>query len=247
MNPHIPREVAGRLGHYVYLYVDPRNGKPFYVGKGKGQRVLSHLNRDARFGMGRRLNELRRKGVKPRVEILAHALSNEETALRIEAAVIDLLWPEALENRMHGWRSRHEGRATLDDLKARYAARPVKIIHPVVIYRPNQLYRPGMSDAALYDATRGIWTMSARREGAKFAFAVHDGVVREVYTIEAWFHAGSTRYRTRDQHALKRRGRGCYEFVGAPAPRVVRRRYVGFSVAAYFRRGNQSSFIYVNC
>ena len=29
-------------GYYVYLLVDPRNGKIFYVGKGKGDRVLHH-------------------------------------------------------------------------------------------------------------------------------------------------------------------------------------------------------------
>ena len=31
------------LGFYVYLYTDPRNEKPFYVGKGKGNRAFSHL------------------------------------------------------------------------------------------------------------------------------------------------------------------------------------------------------------
>lgn len=29
----ISPEVAERLSYYIYLYVDPRTGKPFYVGK----------------------------------------------------------------------------------------------------------------------------------------------------------------------------------------------------------------------
>jgi hypothetical protein len=43
----IPANVARHLGYYVYLYIDPRTMRPFYVGKGKGTRLLSHLGRQA--------------------------------------------------------------------------------------------------------------------------------------------------------------------------------------------------------
>jgi len=33
--------MAEALGHYVYLYVDPRDGKVFYIGKGRGERWLT--------------------------------------------------------------------------------------------------------------------------------------------------------------------------------------------------------------
>ena len=35
----------GKFGaiFYVYLYLDPENLDPFYVGKGKGKRVWDHL------------------------------------------------------------------------------------------------------------------------------------------------------------------------------------------------------------
>ena len=87
----IPSEVAERLGYYVYLYVDPRTGRIFYVGKGKGKRVFSHLSVQGESEKAKILSELNAVGMKPRLEILAHALPTEETALRIEAAVIDLL------------------------------------------------------------------------------------------------------------------------------------------------------------
>lgn len=32
----IPRPVAEKLGHYVYLYVNPLDETVFYVGKGRG-------------------------------------------------------------------------------------------------------------------------------------------------------------------------------------------------------------------
>jgi hypothetical protein len=43
MEPSIPSEVARSLGYYLYLHIDPRSDKPFYVGKGKGKRILAHL------------------------------------------------------------------------------------------------------------------------------------------------------------------------------------------------------------
>ena len=38
-----PSDVCDKLGNYVYRLIDPRNGETFYVGKGKGNRVFSHI------------------------------------------------------------------------------------------------------------------------------------------------------------------------------------------------------------
>jgi hypothetical protein len=79
----IPPEVAERLGYYVYLYVDPRTGKPFYVGKGQRGRVLAHLSAKGESRKVATLAELKAAGLEPRLEILAHALPSEEAALRL--------------------------------------------------------------------------------------------------------------------------------------------------------------------
>jgi len=33
-----------KIGYYVYLLLDPRNNKIFYVGKGKGNRLFDHIS-----------------------------------------------------------------------------------------------------------------------------------------------------------------------------------------------------------
>ncbi|MGB9141561.1 MAG: hypothetical protein WCB71_05125, partial [Aestuariivirga sp.] len=40
-------EVASKLGYYVYRLIDPRYGETFYVGKGKGNRMFSHVRDEA--------------------------------------------------------------------------------------------------------------------------------------------------------------------------------------------------------
>jgi uncharacterized protein len=36
------RQVSEHLGRYVYILVDPRDSRPFYVGKGRGVRMTAH-------------------------------------------------------------------------------------------------------------------------------------------------------------------------------------------------------------
>jgi uncharacterized protein len=240
----IPPEVAHRLGYYVYLYVDPRDGSIFYVGKGQRERALDHLSAEGESRKASVMAELRQAGLSPRIEILTHQLPDEETAFRIEAAAIDLVGLGVLTNEVRGWRSIEMGRLPLSELVIYYAAKPVLVTDPVLLIRINRLYRHGMSEQELFEVTRGVWKLGERRNGARYALAVFEGVVREVYTIEAWHRAGTLPYATRELEDVLAPGR--VEFSGHVAPQPVRDRYLHRSVAAYFKRGQQSPVIYVN-
>ena len=54
------------------------------MGKGRGRRVLAHLTEERSSQKRERIDELSAAGLAPRLEVLAHGLQNEETALRIE-------------------------------------------------------------------------------------------------------------------------------------------------------------------
>jgi uncharacterized protein len=242
---HIPNEVARHLGYYVYVYVDPRSQRIFYVGKGKGDRILAHLFEQGDSRKHQIIAELSDAGLEPRLEVLAHGLRDEETALRVEAAVIDALKLDELTNLCRGWRSVEMGRLSLSELIAYYAAKPVEVEHAALLIRINRLYRHNMSPVELYEATRGVWRLGARRNNAAYALAVFEGVVREVYAILAWQPAGSTPYLSRVHAEMPTEGR--WEFTGEPAGEAIRAQYVGRSVASYFRKGQQSPVVYANC
>jgi hypothetical protein len=113
---------------------------------------------------------------------------------------------------------------------------------PVVLIRLTQSYTPGMSALALYDATRGSWVAAPTRHPAIYAFAVHAGIVQEVYQIEQWLPAGSTVYPTRPYMGP---APGRWEFIGVVADGPVRARYLGKSVAEHLR--GQNPIRWVNC
>ena len=128
----IPPEVARKLGYYVYALLDPRTGLPFYVGKGKGRRVLDHFSEVAESRKREMIKALDRERLEPGIDILAHALPDEESAFRIEAAVIDAFGLKGLTNQIRGWRSIETGRMPLKQAIAYYAAKPVRVTDPAL-------------------------------------------------------------------------------------------------------------------
>ena len=238
--------MAEKLGHYVYLYVDPRDGKVFYIGKGKGERCLDHLYEDDDHPKVQRIRDIFAAGLEPRIEMLAHGLRTEQEAYNIEAAAIGLLGLENLTNRVVGKDSLRFGRKRLSELEGYYAAKPVKITDPVILIRVNQLYRHGMPAAELYDITRGVWVLGLTRASKiKYVFAVYEGVVREVFAPEKWMPALTTKYPTRTD-LVPEDAKGRIEFVGKVAHEAIRQKYLLGDVTAYTKVSLQAPCLYVN-
>jgi hypothetical protein len=238
--------MAEKLGYYVYLYVDPRDGKVFYIGKGKDDRCLDHLFEDDDHPKVKRIRDIFAAGLEPRIEMLAHGLRTEQEAYNIEAAAIGLLGLENLTNRVVGKDSLRFGRKGLSELEGYYAAKPVKITDPVILIRVNQLYRHSMPAAELYDITRGVWVLSAERASKmKYVFAVYEGVVREVYEPEKWMKALTTQYPNRTD-LVPDDAKGRVEFIGKPAPEAIRQKYLLGDVTAYTKVSLQAPCLYIN-
>jgi hypothetical protein len=150
-----PPEVSAKLGHYVYLYINPFSDEVFYIGKGKGNRAFQHLSESKESEKTEQIRAIQQRGKEPRIEILRYGLSEREAAL-VEASAIDLIGTEALSNKVRGYHSRSYGRVSAKELAVTFTAETVEIRHKVILIIINRLFRSGMSPLEMYEATRGI-------------------------------------------------------------------------------------------
>jgi hypothetical protein len=239
-----PKIVSAELKYYVYIYSNPITDEIFYVGKGKGERVFSHLSEESETDKVKYLSELKLKNLKPKIEILIHGIEDEETALRVEAAIIDLIGINKLTNRQSGWKSATFGRMTLKQIISTYSKQEVEVIEPSIFIRINQKFRYSMTEIELYDFTRGQWKINTERANkAKYAFSIYEGIIQEVYTVLFWLEAGKTLNTRNDIDAANDR----FEFIGNIAEPEIRNKYKYKSVEHYFRKGNANPIMYINC
>jgi len=235
-----PISVIEKLGYYVYSLIDPETKHVFYIGKGIGNRVFAHANAAiSNPSPSEKLDRIRGihdKGLSVEHVILRHGLTEKE-AFEVEAALIDYVGIEALTNQVLGFNSDERGRMSVADIIEKYAAPELNITEPVILITVNRLYQKGMSDEKIFEITRGDWVIGIRREKARYAFAVYNGIVRAVYKIEAWnpvvnndpIHKNSNRWR----------------FDGTIASDL--QHYVGGSTIRYATLGAQNPIRYINC
>ena len=189
--------VSEAVGHYVYLLLD--GNEAFYVGKGQGNRAFQHAADELNFEEGetpetaklQQIRDMRREGRPVRVLVLRHGMKTNEEAYRVESLLIELFsggFTFDLKNIAGGHHVDAEGIMTPDEVIALYEAPPILLDDtPLIMFRIPKLWHRGMSDAELYEATRGWWRLDPRRaQRAKYVLSVSKGVVRQVYRPESW-------------------------------------------------------------
>ena len=243
MIAEFPGSIHEQLKYYVYLYIDPRNDEIFYVGKGNRNRAFSHLKEESEKQKVARIKDIKRDGMEPRIEILLHGINDDETAKKVEASIIDLIGIERLTNLQRGYESREYGRMSLEQIIATYSAEKADITDACVLININRSFRFGMPAVELYDATRSAWVVGDRKGAAKYALAVYQEIVQEVYEIKGWYSANST-FNTRTPEGLDIKEER-WEFVGRIAEEPVRQKYKYRDVSKYV--GGQNPIRYINC
>ncbi|WP_318475326.1 LEM-3-like GIY-YIG domain-containing protein [Photobacterium leiognathi] len=185
---------------YVYGLVNPIDDRIFYVGKASANnRAFDHLRKNAKESRKtEKIQEIRSLGKEPRVELLRYGLETESIAFEVEAAIIDAIGLENLTNEVRG-HGVVRGRTAAEEIELLHGSEPIevsKVTEPCMLFYINETYSITLSDQEIYDSTRQFWQGVSKdnRENlnTKIALAIVDGVVVRVYSIAAWFPAGTT-------------------------------------------------------
>ena len=228
-------DVIRELKSYVYRLIDPRNGETFYVGKGKGNRVFSHI-RDEQNLEGEdpdnkleTIRKIRVAGFEVSHVIHRHGM-NEKTALEVEAALIDA-YP-GLDNISGGMGSNDYGTMHAKEIIRRYAAEPAVFQHKALLISVNRSF----DETSLYEATRYAWKINrSKAKQAEVILSTLRGLIVGAFIADEWLDATSANFPGREEVP------GRHGFVGREAPEAIKKLYVGKSVPDEYRKPGASN------
>ena len=227
-------ETAERLGYYVYRLIDPRNGRTFYVGKGKGNRVFEHIKCALKENAAKEnlkykiIKEIKAAGLDVLHIIHRHGLTEKE-AFIVESSVMDCY--DGLSNIQGGY-DFDRGVANAITLEERYSAKPYDEPDDInyMIIKITQRVLDERGD--IYEATRSAWHINPKN-AKKHPYVLSSlyGVVKAVYKVDEW------------KKCDEREGR--WEFDGHPAPKEISDIFVGRRIPDYYKsKGNQNPIAY---
>lgn len=243
----LSNSVIEKLKYYVYILIDPRDDKVFYIWKWKWNRIYSHLNWAIKWDKPsdkiNQILEILHLGHQIKHYIVRHWLSEKE-ALEVEGALIDYHWKNNLTNQMLWHNSNERWIMDMTEVNINYDAKEVNIKDNVILININNLYYFWIWEKDLYEATRKSWVLNPDRANkADFAFTHYHWIIREVYNINYWYK--SEEFKNVNETEWKVTNRR-YEFKGKIASENIREKYLHKSIKKYFKQGSQNPIKYVN-
>lgn len=235
-------KTSQQLKYYVYILLD-ENGKPFYVGKGTGNRVFTHaveaIQSDISSSKSDMIRAITARNKELGYTIVRHGL-DEPTAYAIESSLIDTLtslnFP--LTNKVLGYHALENGLMSADAVIGKYSAKPLEIVEDdVVIININRKYKEARNGESLYEISRKSWVMSEKKaRSRKTALIEYKGLIVEVFSISNWNSVDAI-----DKNGKKKRR---WEFQGEIAQDHIRNLYQYKSVAHSKKPGSANPIRY---
>lgn len=233
------------LKYYVYLLVDPETDEPFYVGKGKENRVFAHINQDIKEETENlKYQEIQRIGSDNVKHIIVRHGLSESAAFAVEASLIDTFRYIPLFNKFvkgniqGGINSIEKGLMTSNEIISIYNAESLKSIDDnCLIININKNYKRGAGVDAIYNATKQTWKMAKwRPQRYSYVLSEYRGLIREVFKVNEWY----TKERP-DKHGYIYLG---YGFNGEVAESEIRSKYINKTIQGIKPQGYGHPTIY---
>ena len=97
----------------------------------------------------------------------------------------------------------------------------------------------------LYDGYRGIWRISKTKcLKLKYAFAIHNNIIKNVYLIDEWHSGNTTKYKTRKFNSNDPKIKKRIEFTGKIAFDI--QCFIGKDISTYYSRGEANPIKYMD-
>lgn len=234
-------EVCKELQYYVYRLVDPRNGKTFYVGKGKNNRVFAHaacalseytdVDYDSQMDDEKNLKYQTIRAIRDAGLDVIHIIEryglSEHDALVIESMLIDVYCLEQLTNIIKGYSSSEPENAITLERKLSASEFDEKEIPCSFMIIKVKNYMVEQRESR-YEATRSAWRLVPEEaEKYEYVLSVTSGIVFEVYKVHEWHHRFGES--------------GRIEFTGEVAEDKIRNLFINKKIPAKYRKKGQAN------